>query len=81
MHIIRQEQYNVLDSKLASCCIFHNYFYSQNDTVTMAILRLQICKRTSDTMVLSLVSCSLTETIEILINTHAVINTQKMEDF
>ena len=36
-----------------SYCIFHNYFYSQDDIVTMAILRLQICKRTRDTMVLS----------------------------
>ena len=71
MHIISQGEYNVL----ASYCIFHNYFYSQDDIVTMAILRLQICKRTRDTRVLSLVSCSLTETIEILINIHAVINT------
>ena len=35
------------------CIFFHNYFYSQDDIVTMAILRLQICKRTRDTMVLS----------------------------
>ena len=72
MHIICQEHILGLASYN---CIFHNNFYSQDDIVTMAILMLQICNRTRDTMVLSLVSCSLTETIEILINTHAVINT------
>ena len=47
MHIISQEQYNVLD--LLIIVFFTNYFDSQDDIVTLAILRLQICKRTRDT--------------------------------
>ena len=58
-----------------SWIVFFTTTVLQDNIVTMAILSQQICKRTRDTMILSLVSCSLTETIEILINNNAVINT------